>query len=154
LDFCFFPIFFSVVLQAFFLNKQHSDELELSSSRQSKTKLAKITVECRKEGQVHYLTPESLDLPGGTGKWEKCKLVLVKTTGGYMLEFFSPPKSQKPRSGVFCFLISEARETTALEMPDHENTFVLKVSNSRMRNGNKSNNTFFDCRPTTIWNML
>ena len=33
----------------------------------------------------------------------------------------------KPKSGVFCLLINEARETTALEMPDHENTFVLKV---------------------------
>ena len=36
-------------------------------------------------------------------------------------------QSFKPKSGVFCFLIHEARETTALEMPDHENTFVLKV---------------------------
>lgn len=35
----------------------------------------------------------------------------------------------QPKSGVFCFLISEARETTELEMPDHENTFVLKAEN-------------------------
>ncbi|XP_053691298.1 SH2B adapter protein 2 [Sabethes cyaneus] len=111
-------------------HKQHSDEVELSGSRVNKTKLAKIVVECRKEGTVNYLTPESLDQPSNSHKWEKCKLVLVKTVGGYMLEFYSPPKSQKPRSGVFCFLITEARETTALEMPDHENTFVLKADNN------------------------
>ncbi|GAB0091655.1 SH2B adapter protein [Sergentomyia squamirostris] len=112
-----------------FFHKQHSDEAELSATRQNKTKLSKIVVECRKEGYVNYLTPESLDQPG-VHKWEKCRLALVKTVGGYMLEFYSPPKSQKPRSGVFCFLISEARETTALEMPDHENTFVLKADNN------------------------
>ncbi|XP_035890672.1 SH2B adapter protein 2 isoform X1 [Anopheles stephensi] len=113
------------VIHAFF-HKQHSDEVELSERRASKTKLAKIVVECRKEGNVNYLSPENLDQPGSQ-KWEKCKLVLVKTVSGYMLEFYSPPKSQKPRSGVFCFMITEARETTALEMPDHENTFVLKA---------------------------
>uniref|UniRef100_A0A182SZR9 PH domain-containing protein n=1 Tax=Anopheles maculatus TaxID=74869 RepID=A0A182SZR9_9DIPT len=112
-----------------FFHKQHSDEVELSERRASKTKLAKIVVECRKEGTVNYLSPENLDQPGSQ-KWEKCKLVLVKTVSGYMLEFYSPPKSQKPRSGVFCFLITEARETTALEMPDHENTFVLKAGNN------------------------
>ncbi|XP_018565607.1 SH2B adapter protein 1 isoform X1 [Anoplophora glabripennis] len=108
-------------------HKQHSDEVDLAHN---KTKLAKIVVECRKEGIVNYSTPESLDQPGGPPKWERCRLQLVKATGGYMLEFYSPPKNQKPRSGVFCALITEARETTALEMPDHENTFVLKVSNS------------------------
>ncbi|KAL1453586.1 hypothetical protein WDU94_009917 [Cyamophila willieti] len=66
----------------------------------------------------------------GTQKWEKCRLALVKTVGGYMLEFYSPPKSLKPKSGVFCFLITEARETSALEMPDRENTFVLKAENN------------------------
>ncbi|GIX98728.1 hypothetical protein CEXT_24311 [Caerostris extrusa] len=113
-------------------HKQHSDEVELSyhdrrarGDKHEKTKLTKIIVECIREGMVSYLTGDYLD---GRQKWEKCRLVLVKTTGGYMLEFYSPPKSVKPRSGLFCFLITEARETTALEMPDHENTFVLKVS--------------------------
>ena len=36
----------------------------------------------------------------------------------------------KPKAGLFCFLITEARETTSLEMPDnHQHTFVLKVKN-------------------------
>ncbi|XP_042899382.1 SH2B adapter protein 2 [Parasteatoda tepidariorum] len=115
-------------------HKQHSDEVELShhhdrrarSDKHEKTKVTKIIVECVKEGIVSYLTGDYLD---GRQKWEKCRLLLVKTTGGYMLEFYSPPKSVKPRSGLFCFLIVEARETTALEMPDHENTFVLKTDN-------------------------
>ncbi|KAL1132840.1 hypothetical protein AAG570_010792 [Ranatra chinensis] len=116
--------------------KQVSDETDGSNNgntkcmkfdKHSKTRLAKIVVECRKEGIVNYLIGEN---PDGTQKWEKCRLALVKTVGGYMLEFYSPPKSVKPKSGVFCFLITEARETTALEMPDHENTFVLKADHN------------------------
>ncbi|XP_046868097.1 SH2B adapter protein 1 isoform X2 [Drosophila willistoni] len=113
-----------------FFHKNSDDVDGVGSSKQSKTKLAKIVVECRKEGIVNNLTPESLDQPTGSQKWEKCRLALVKAVGGYMLEFYTPPKSTKPRSGVFCFLISEARETTALEMPDRLNTFVLKADNN------------------------
>lgn len=115
-----------------FFYRQVSDEADGHAAKnlkfdKSKTRLAKIVVECRKEGIVNYLIGEN---PDGTQKWEKCRLALVKTVGGYMLEFYSPPKSVKPKSGVFCFLITEARETTALEMPDHENTFVLKADNN------------------------
>jgi hypothetical protein len=124
-------------------HKQHSDEVELSGSTvvrhstsilksehsnlllRGKIRMSKLVVESLFEGTVNYLTSESLD---GTPKWERCRLCLVKTVGGYMLEFFSPPKASQPKCGVFCFLITEARETTALEMPDKENTFVLKVS--------------------------
>lgn len=61
-----------------------------------------------------------------TQKFEKCRLALVKASAGYMLEFYSSSKT-KPRHGIFCSSITEARETTALEMPDQENTFVLKT---------------------------
>ncbi|XP_017848648.1 SH2B adapter protein 1 isoform X2 [Drosophila busckii] len=116
--------------KAFF--HKNSDDVDGvgGSNKSSKTKLAKIVVECRKEGIVNNLTAESLDSTTGTQKWEKCRLALVKAVGGYMLEFYTPPKSTKPRSGVFCFLISEARETTTLEMPDRLNTFVLKADNN------------------------
>lgn len=44
---------------------------------------------------MNNLTPESLDQPTGTQKWEKCRLALVKAVGGYMLEFYMPPKAAK-----------------------------------------------------------
>ena len=50
------------------------------------------------------------------------------------VSIFSVFQAVKPKSGVFCLLINEARETTALEMPDHENTFVLKVYHITCKN--------------------
>lgn len=111
-------------------HKHHPEETDASGSRPGKTKLSNIVVECRKVGEVDVLTQESLDQPSENQKWEKCKLALVKTVGGYLLEFYSPPNAKKPRSGVFCFLISDVRETTALEMPSRENTFVIKADNN------------------------
>lgn len=77
----------------------------------------------QKEGIVNVLSGEDAK---GKSRWEKTRLVLLKNQSGYQMEFFSPPKSLKPRTGLFCFLITEVRETTALEMPDRENTFVIK----------------------------
>lgn len=91
--------------------KQNSDEVELSTTcpptshyptilskndranvlTRGKTRMSKLVVETLCEGTVNYLTSESLD---GTPKWERCRLCLVKTVGGYMLEFFSPPKAR------------------------------------------------------------
>lgn len=84
-----------MLLQALF-HKHHSDDTDsASSNRPSKTKLSNIVVECRKVGEVVVLTPESLDQPSDSQKWEKCKLALVKTVGGYLLEFYSPPNAKK-----------------------------------------------------------
>lgn len=36
-------------------------------------------------------------------------------------------KAVKPRTGVFCFLLHEARQASELEMPDADNVFMVKV---------------------------
>ncbi|KRY41758.1 SH2B adapter protein 2 [Trichinella spiralis] len=85
----------------------------------------KTVVEVVREGSVNFICGKELD----GENWEKGRMVLVKTAGGYLLEFYSPPKASKPKNGIFCFLITEVRETTVLETPDCEHTFVLKAEN-------------------------
>ncbi|XP_006813363.1 SH2B adapter protein 1-like [Saccoglossus kowalevskii] len=103
--------------------RKHSEDLNHGSKHTTRSKQ-----DILKEGIVNQLIFP--DPQHGKNKWEKSKLMLVKTDGGHMLEFYSPPKSHKPKNGIFCFLIKEARETTALELPDLENTFVLKTANT------------------------
>lgn len=81
-----------MLLQALF-HKHHPEDSDASGSRPNKTKLSNIVVECRKVGEVDVLTQESLE--SENQKWEKCKLALVKTVGGYLLEFYSPPNAKK-----------------------------------------------------------
>ena len=115
-------------------HKQGSDELELSSDigqdvgwmrkNEKKIKTTKIVVECQKESLVNFIAGDvTMD---GNSNWERCRMILVKTSAGFMLEFYSPPKMSRPKTGMFCVQIREARETTTLELQDKENTFVLK----------------------------
>ncbi|XP_034062029.1 SH2B adapter protein 1 isoform X1 [Gymnodraco acuticeps] len=74
------------------------------------------------------------NVPWRGGRWHKCRLVLKERDreGGergeeYYLEFFIPPKSTKPRLTVPCCSMVDVRSTTALEVPDKENTFLLQL---------------------------
>jgi len=49
------------------------------------SKPAKYKANIKKEGIVHRLLDDS-------HTWEKCRLVLVNNSSGYLLEFYSPPK--------------------------------------------------------------
>lgn len=102
-------------------------------------------------GLLHHATdnnnattvcPTQLLASGGNvamrgGRWHKCRLVLrdrdrLGSERGeeYYLEFFIPPKSSKPRLTIPCCSIVDVRSTTALEVPDKENTFLLQLEGS------------------------
>ncbi|XP_014671271.1 PREDICTED: SH2B adapter protein 2-like [Priapulus caudatus] len=90
--------------------KQNSDEVALKSpphydkvakgqSTKRDCKTSKIVVEIKKEGLVSFLCGEDSD---GKAKWEKCRLMLVKTAGGYMLEFYTPLKPNSKTPALSC----------------------------------------------------
>jgi len=52
--------------------------------------MSRIVVEWIKEATVNFIVGDvALD---EKPRWEKCKLRLVKASGGFLLEFFAPPK--------------------------------------------------------------
>ena len=113
-------------------------------------------VECVKEGPVKFTSTSSEHQATSTastnsiaaataaaaadcsGKWEKARMALVRAptgvAGGQMLVFFSSTSSSKPKAGLLTILITEAREASALEVPDcHEATLVLKTESIEVR---------------------
>ncbi len=99
-------------------HKQHSDEVELSTAnggehiqdeeRESispsvsgigggarpKVKTGKVPVDVIKEGSVKVMrsTEEEGRKDEMRPRWERCRLVLVRTVAGCMMEFYVPPK--------------------------------------------------------------
>lgn len=71
---------------------QISAKKSLGSNRKQKSRTnsttSKTIVDVIKDGNVNFISGKDLD----GKKWEKGRMCLIKTVGGYLLEFYSPPK--------------------------------------------------------------
>jgi hypothetical protein len=87
-------------------HKQHSDEVELSTSNgdlngsappavKAKPKVSKLLVRVVRQGVLKMIRGDSSAMLDGKPCWEKCRVTLVKAAGGHMLEFFVPPKVRR-----------------------------------------------------------
>ncbi|KAK3736335.1 hypothetical protein QZH41_020808, partial [Actinostola sp. cb2023] len=104
-----------------------------TSDEQQQSRTLTSTSCIRKESVMNYLMNLDQGVDTEDFFWQKCRVVILKAPGGFMLEFYCPPKSPKPKNGIFCFLIHEVRPATELEMPMGQNVFVIKAVNGIQR---------------------
>ncbi|XP_072325221.1 SH2B adapter protein 2 isoform X1 [Scyliorhinus torazame] len=104
------------------------ERLRLTRSSSAKVELLDI----QREGMLSYMVADDTNCVSNM-QWQKCRLLLRKAVRlegeRFLLEFYVPPKSTKPRVSIPLSAIIKVRTTMPLEMPDKDNTFVLKVEN-------------------------
>lgn len=83
-------------------SRKHKDKGE-KGAKPSKLIHSQTVLEVKKEAIVNVLSGEDSK---GKSKWEKTRLMLIRSTGGYMLELYTPPKvCAKTNPYLVCFYI-------------------------------------------------